>query len=295
MRKILLTGSNGFLGQHISKIANQYDEIELSGWSASGPKHTLCKHFQKVDLISKDLWEEDIQHYDVVIHTAALSQIDYCENNRNEAFLVNTEATRRIADACKRYNKQLIHLSTDFVFSGREPSYTEVSKTAPVNFYGRTKEAAEIYIQDILPNVIIVRPVLIFGNILAGTRSNLVLWVRKSLNDKQEINVVTNHYRTPTFVNDLAQLCLNAAINPVPGIYHACGTSFYSVYELANTVAEYYGLDRNLIKPVHSDDLNAPGVRPEKTKFDPQKSIEVYGFSSRTFEESLSIMDQEEQ
>ncbi len=290
MIKILLTGSNGFLGQHIAKLANPNKHIHLTGWSENRSIHDYCDDFQQVNLLSVDISAQMVEKFDVVIHTAALSQVDYCETHRNEAFRVNIEASRQLAEACLHTGTRLIHISSDFVFPGKDKLVTENDKTDPVNYYGRTKEMAELHIQNICPKSTIIRPVLIFGPTIAGTRSNLVLWVKKSLAAKQNINVTTDHFRTATYVKDLAAMTLQVAQSPNKGIYHTCGADYLSVYEMALKVAEAFHLDQNLITPVHSSSFTAQAPRPACTSFSAKKAIRDFGFKSRSFEEALSEM-----
>ncbi len=291
MHKILLTGSNGFLGQHIARKAQRQKYIEITGWSSKPATHNFCDHFRQLDFLKTTLKPEMVKSFDIVIHTAAMSHVDLCEKHKQEAFRINTEATRQLAKCCCKAGTKLVHISTDFVFPGKDRLVKEDDKTAPVNFYGRTKEAAELYVQNIMPESTIIRPVLIFGNTLAGTRSNLVLWVKKSLEECKPIKVTKNHFRTATYVDDLAELCINAALNPHPGIYHACGSSYLSVFEMAMQVAKAFNLNQTLISPVHSNELNAKGERPPCTHFHAEKAINQFGFKNRTFDEALYLME----
>jgi dTDP-4-dehydrorhamnose reductase len=290
MIKILLTGSNGFLGQHIAKIAKPDNDIQITGWSRNKATHSYCNVFKQINLSLTQITTDLVSDFDVVIHTAALSHVDYCEENRQEAFLINTETTRQLALACEAGNTHLVHISTDFVFPGENKPVTESDSTNPVNYYGRTKEMAELYVQKALPTSCIIRPVLIFGNVVSGTRSNIVLWVKKSLEVKKDIQVTNDHFRTATYVEDLAELCLTAAKNPHPGIFHAAGNSYMSIYEMALEVAETFNLDKRLISPVNASELNAPGKRPPCTHFDSQKAQAIFGFKSRSFSEALKLM-----
>jgi len=291
MINILLTGSNGFLGQHIARLGSTDPSINITGWSRNPEIHRYCDRNEQHNLANITITNEMISEYDVVIHTAALSNVDYCEENRKEAFLVNTEATRQLAKACNETHTHLVHISTDFVFPGDDKLVSEQDATNPVNYYGRTKEMAELYIQQLLPTSTIIRPVLIFGNILSNTRSNLVLWVKNSLEKTQAINVTSDHFRTATYVEDLSRLCLNAAKTPHPGIFHAAGNSYLSVYDMAIKVAQHFNLNEKLISPIHSSNLNAPGIRPPCSHFNPEKAKQVFGFESKTFEEALKEMD----
>jgi dTDP-4-dehydrorhamnose reductase len=174
--------------------------------------------------------------------------------------------------------------------AGADKLVSETDPTNPVNYYGRTKEMAEMVIQNILPQATIVRPVLIFGNTLAGTRSNLVLWVKSSLENGKPIRVTENNFRTATYVDDFAELLINMALNPKPGIFHACGSSYLSIYQMAQYVARHFQLNDQLIFPVHSSLVDAV-PRPPCTHFSAEKATAHYGFNSRSFENALSQME----
>lgn len=289
MAKILLTGSNGFVGQHVAFFAHPVANVHLTGWSARATIHDFCDEFCQVDFSQTEITADMLRGFDAVIHTAALSQVDYCEANRKEAFRVNVEATRQLAVACKEAGAHLVHVSSDFVMEGVSRLVTEQEPTNPVNYYGRTKEMAELAVLVVLPSATIVRPVLIFGNVISGTRFNVVLWVKSSLEKQNHIRVTSNHYRTATFVPDLAELLVKCALNPAPGVFHACGASYLSVYEMAVQVANRFGYNPSLIEPVHSNELDA-APRPPCTCFSAQKATSQFGFVSRDFTEALSIM-----
>jgi len=289
MAKILLTGSNGFVGQHVAFFAHPIANVHLTGWSARPTIHDFCNEFSQVDFCQTEITADMVRRFDAVIHTAALSQVDYCEANRSEAFRVNVEATRQLAVACREAGAHLVHVSSDFVMEGSSRLVSEHEPTNPVNYYGRTKEMAEMVALSVLRSATIVRPVLIFGNVISGTRSNLVLWVKNSLEKQSHIRVTSNHYRTATFVPDLAELLVKCALNPAPGVFHACGASYLSVYEMAMHVATHYGYDTSLIEPVHSSELDA-APRPICSCFSAQKAIDQFGFVSRSFPDALSMM-----
>lgn len=289
MFKILLTGSNGFVGQHVAFIASQMNDVHVTGWSSRPAIHDFCDDFVQINLASTFISHQMICEFDAVIHTAALSHVDYCEANRSEAFLVNVEATRQLAVACSEAGTHLVHVSSDFVMEGLGKFVEENEPTNPVNYYGRTKEMAEIFVQNILPEATIVRPVLIFGNVMAGTRSNLVLWVKSSLEQAKAITVTEDHYRTATYVVDLAELLIKCALQPTAGVFHACGNSYLSVFKMAQFVAQRFGLKEELISPIHSSKLDA-APRPPCTYFNAQKAVDHFGFVSRDFEEALNLM-----
>ncbi|MDA3866782.1 MAG: SDR family oxidoreductase [Salinivirgaceae bacterium] len=290
MKRILLTGSNGFVGQHVACLAGAMPNVSLKGCSAKPNIHNYCRFFEQIDFVCQRITPVLLQGYDAVIHTAALSHVDYCHANRKEAFLVNVEASRQLAEACKETGTHLVFVSSDFVMEGVDKLVHENEPANPVNYYGRTKEMAEMVIQNILPQATIVRPVLIFGNTLAGTRSNLVLWVKSSLGQGKAIRVTENNFRTATYVQDLAELLINMALNPRSGIYHASGSSYLSIYQMALCVARHFQLPEHLISPVHSSVVDVV-PRPPCTHFSSEKAVEHYGFKSRSFEDALSQMD----
>ncbi|MEP7170607.1 MAG: sugar nucleotide-binding protein, partial [Bacteroidota bacterium] len=136
----------------------------------------------------------------------------------------------------------------------------------------------------------IIRTIIIYGVMDDTQRSNLVIWTKTSLEQKKTITVITDQYRAPTLAEDLADACINAAIKHAKGIYHVSGKELMSIIEIANTVADFFGLDKSYIKPVTSGELNQPAKRPPKTGFILDKAMRDLNYKPHSFEEGLRIV-----
>lgn len=209
--KIMITGSNGLLGQHLIKRL-----IETTEHTIVATGRGVCRlPFEISDLY--DYFTLDItdgvavndfilsHQPDVIIHGAAMTQPDPCELNKIECWNVNVTATRFLTDAANKINARFIYISTDFVFDGVNGPYKETDEPGPVNYYGSSKLAAEKVVMESKLHWSIVRTVLVYGNILVGNRSNIISWVKDNLSQGKPIKVVSDQWRTPTYVEDLAK------------------------------------------------------------------------------------------
>ncbi len=293
--KILITGSNGLLGQYLVNTLLNETEHEIIATSKREPRSVLQDsrlHYHSLDItdgMAVNLLLEKLQP-DTVIHCAALTQVDECEENPIKAWEINVTATRFLVDSAKKINAFFIFLSTDFVFDGMNGPYKEEDTVGPVSYYGSTKVAAEKAVEESgLPHAI-VRTCLLYGNILFGTRSNIITWVKENLEQGKKIKVVSDQWRTPTYVEDLAKAIVSIAQKKAQGLYHISGETFLSPYQMAITTAAYLKLDASLIEKVDASVFTQPAKRPATTGFIIDKAKKVLGFAPISFEEGLKKM-----
>jgi dTDP-4-dehydrorhamnose reductase len=267
MTKVLITGSNGLLGQELLRLAITKNEYQVDALSArpdisglSGMTFHVCDISNADEL--KHVFERSSP--DIVINTAAMSNADQCEDDPESAVRVNVRAVENLAHLCRHHHAFFVHLSTDFVFSGNQGPYTEEDLPDPLSVYGQTKLEGEQAAMRI-GKVAVVRTVLVYGEHPRMSRSNFVLWVRDSLRAGKEIRVVNDQFRTPTFVGDLASACLMIAEKRQSGLWHISGPEMVSVYDFAVKIAAYYQLNADLIKPVTGADLIEKAKRPART------------------------------
>jgi dTDP-4-dehydrorhamnose reductase len=294
--KILLTGSNGLLGQKLVALLHQAPGVELVA-TARGANR-LAAHYPALRFLALDvtdpaqvqqvLAQEQPSH---LIHTAALTQVDDCELNQAACWTQNVTAVTHLATACARLNAHLTHLSTDFIFNGREALLAEDAQPDPISHYGMSKLAAEHVVQRTAGlRWAIARTVLVYGTSAAGGRSNLVLWVRDSLRNNQKIKVVDDQWRTPTLAEDLAQGCWLLARQSAQGIYHLSGRELLTPYQMAQQVATTFELDASLLERVDSQVFTQPARRPPRTGFRIDKAEQELGYQPHSFAEGLALM-----
>jgi dTDP-4-dehydrorhamnose reductase len=297
--KILLTGSNGLLGQKLVALLHQAPGVELVA-TARGTNRLatsyLALRFRPLDVtdatqVQQVLAQEQPTH---VIHAAAMTQVDECEQNQAACWAQNVTAVEYLAAACAQHNVHLTHLSTDFIFNGTEALLTEEAEPEPLSHYGASKLAAERVVQATAGlRWAIARTVLVYGTSLAGGRSNLVLWVHESLCNQQKIKVVNDQWRTPTLAEDLAQGCWLVAQQSAQGIFHLSGRELLTPYQMAHQVASRFGLDATLLEPVTSRVFTQTARRPPRTGFRIDKAERELGYRPHSFAEGLALVQQQ--
>ena len=293
--KILLTGANGLLGQKLVAQLRQQSGVELVATSRGANK--LVDLYPDVYFIGLDvsdaahvrqvLAREQPTH---VIHTAALTNVDECELNREACWQHNVTAVGNLVDACAVHDIHLTHLSTDFIFSGEAGPLSEEATPGPVNFYGESKLAAEQLVQASPGRWAIARTVLVYGVAHNYGRTNLVLWVRDSLRAGKAIKVVSDQWRTPTLAEDLAQGCWLIAKASAQGIYHLSGDEMLTPYAMALQVATYFGFDSTLIEQVDASTFSPPARRPARTGFFIEKARRELGYAPHAFAEGIGMV-----
>jgi len=294
MKKILITGSNGLLGQNLLGQLIPREDCQVLAVSKSPDVYPEQSgySFKQIDLTQRQKVLKISEFFcpDVVIHGAAMTQVDPCELNPDLCTSVNVEGTRNVADMSSKCGARFIYISTDFVFDGEGGPYKEDSDLKPVSHYGWTKLEGEKITQNMHVPWAIVRTILVYGLTPAMSRSNLVLWVKESLERNQPIRVVKDHFRMPTLVNDLVWGIIRIMDLEKQGIYHLSGPDLRSVLELAVETAQFFGLDTNLITPIHSIELNQPGKRPPETGFVLDKARKELGYRPKKFSQGLSVV-----
>jgi dTDP-4-dehydrorhamnose reductase len=226
-------------------------------------------------------------HPDVVIHAAAMAQPDECELKQEEALLVNVKATGYLLDAAASARSFFVYVSTDFVFSGNDGPYDEDSQPRPVNFYGMTKLMAEELVKQYPHGWAIARTVLVYGNVLVGTRANIISWVKGELEKGKAIKVVGDQLRSPTYAADLAAGLMEIAHREAGGVWHIAGKDLLSPWDIAQKVSAHLGLDSSLMTRVDASVFSQPATRPLKTPFMIDKARAQLGYEPHSFEEGM--------
>lgn len=295
-KRILVVGANGFIGRHIMNKFVADANCIVTGCSLH---HDILPnsgnyHFMEADITV----HANIQHLfeevrpDVVINTSALSSPNYCDTHHEEADALNIHAVEAMAEECEKYGSRLIHLSSDFVFKGDvNKLYTEDDELSPVNYYGFTKMESEKTVSKISSNYAIARVVVVYGKPFDGQHCNIVTLVANRLRNKEEICVVDDQWRTPTFVCDVVD-GINRLINHhANGIYHICGGESMSISELAFRVADVLGLDSSLIIPMNTAEMNEKVARPRYSGLSIEKARRELGYNPRSLEEGIKNIE----
>jgi len=293
--KILITGANGLLGQHLVKLLLDTTAHDIIATGKGDPRYVVQNsrlHYYALDITDgmavHSLFEKLLP--DTIVHCAALTQADECELNPIKAWEINVTATRFIVEAAKKINAFLIFISTDFVFDGINGPYKETDTVNPVSYYGSTKVAAEKSVAESGLPYAIARTCLLYGNIFVGTRNNVISWVKENLEQVNKIKVVSDQWRTPTFVEDLAKGILLIAEKKAVGLFHISGKDFLSPYDMAMATAAYLNLDASLIEKVDASVFTQPAKRPVTTGFIIDKAKNELGYEPLSFREGMMKM-----
>ena len=282
------------LGQKLVKLFMKKAGYEIHALSR-GPNRIANQKgylYYDVDLLDKKALTNILTQIspDVIIHTAAMTNVDACELHQEECDRMNIEVVANILEYCHTKDVYLVHLSTDFIFDGKKGTiYMEEDIADPVNYYGLSKWKSELMIRESNVPHAILRTILVYGLVDGNDRSNIVLWVKNSLENKKEINVVTDQLRMPTYAEDLAEACWLAVEKEARGVFNVSSNQLMSIYEIALAVADTFGLDKKLIHPVRTNALSLPANRPLSTGFDLNKSITEINLPSYSFIDRLQV------
>lgn len=294
--KILVTGANGLLGQKLVRLLLEQENVAVIATSRGNNANHIDSsslQFLAMDIADAEAVQEVIgnEKPDVIINTAAMTHVDQCEQEKEKCHKINVKAVKHLLEAAKKANAFFVHLSTDFIFSGEYGPLAEDADPDPVNYYGECKAEAERLVKQSGLDHAIVRTALVYGITPEMSRSNIVLWVKKSLEEGKAISVVDDQYRTPTLAEDLAQGCWLVAQKRATGDFHISDEKVYTPYEMALLVAEHFQLDKSLISKTDSTQFTQPARRPPRTGFIIEKAKKQLGYQPHTFLEGLAIME----
>ena len=289
--KILITGANGFMGQHLIKFLKEKNfNIAASSRGVSRLPKEWDVDFFSCNITNENEVESLINKTkpNIIVHTAALSKPDECENNKEHCLQVNVKATEYLLQHAKRVHQNVffIYISTDFIFGENGP-HSEHNIPYPLNFYGESILRAEAFVKRNTTNYCIVRPVFMYGKIWEGLRPTFLHWVKKNLEENKPIKVVSDQLRTPTFIDDLSTGIEKIIATKSTGVFHVAGKDIISPYNMAITVATFLNLNKNLIENVNSDTFPEPVKRAKKSGLKINKAIEQLHYNPMSFEEGV--------
>lgn len=294
--KILITGANGLLGQKLVEQLVDGGKFEVIA-TGKGPCRLNGAGFtyKSLDITNPTEVSEVISKIgpETIIHSAAMTNVDECELNQEACTEVNVKATEYLVKAAEKVQSHFIFVSTDFIFSGENGPYDEEAEAAPVNFYGETKLIGENMVKNSKTSWAIARTVLVYGIANDLSRSNIILWVKTSLEAGKEIQVVDDQVRTPTLAEDLAAGCILIAEQKAEGIFNISGSDLLTPYEMAMMTADFFELDKNLILKTDSTRFTQPAKRPMKTGFIIEKARKQLGYAPKTFQAGIGILSKQ--
>lgn len=288
--KFLVTGSAGLVGSQVIKDLSKSDDQVYSCYHDMKPEFGIPT---QMDLRSSEQIIKTIERIkpDAIIHLAAITDVDQCERDKDLAMQINAKATQTLSKQAARQGAFFLYVSTDYVFDGECGMKKETDKPNPIGFYGKSKLDGEKAVLDMASSWCIARTSTPFG--WHKTRKSFPVFVVENLRAKREIKAVTDQYTSPTYVANLSHMLIELAKRQIAGIIHVAGATRISRFDVANMVAEKLALDKNLIKPTTTEQMNWKARRPKDSSLDVSKATMILHEKPQAIEQSLDYFVQE--
>jgi dTDP-4-dehydrorhamnose reductase len=287
LKRILITGVCGLLGQNLLKVFGAKADVIGVDLLPRPSFLNGLSDYRVLDISDEDAVREVLSALrpDVVINTAAITNVDACEKEQEKADHINHQAVKGLLKACGK-NTRFIQISTDYVFDGKNGPYSDEAKPHPVSFYGQTKYWAELAVCEHSEKNLIVRTMVIFGNGV-GLKPDFITWVKSSLSAGKEISVVTDQIGNITLAGNLADNLQVLLEQEVQGVVSISGADRLSRFDIAVQAAEFFGLNAGLVRPIKTADLKQAAPRPLSSGFVHNRARLIPGIRLLTFKEQL--------
>lgn len=287
--RIALIGGNSKVGSAISRLLEKETDWQLHVYSStlkqSVSDRIFCKHIEYADI--KKLKEEFFEvRPDFIINTAAMTNVDGCEIQRQEAWFSNVTFVEQLARLSLIVESHLIHFSTDYVFDGAKGPYTEQDQPNPICYYGKSKLAGENAVLKSHVNNTVIRTNVVYG-LTTNEQTDFVQWVIKCHEAKKTMNIVDDQLSNPTLTDDLALSVKRIIEKKRCGLYHISGNTYCNRYEFALEIAKIFHLDESLITPIQTHSLNQKAKRPLRGGLINLKAHTDLGIQYSTIQEGL--------
>jgi dTDP-4-dehydrorhamnose reductase len=290
--RLLVTGASGLLGRRVVELALLRGHEVYAVYK----EHVVGLGVPiRLDITDRERLMEVVLRLrpDVIIHTAAFTDVDGCEVNRELAWRVNAEATGYVAEAAARVGSHLVYVSTDYVFDGERGLYREEDRPNPINYYGYTKLMGEEFVRERAGSWCIVRTSVVYG--WSVGKLNFATWLIDNLGRGREVRVVTDQFVSPTLNTNLAEMLLEIAERGIVGVLHTAGASRVSRYEFAVRLAEVFGLNNNLVRPVRMSEMAWKAKRPRDSSLDVSRARAVLSAKPMELDQALLTMKKEKE
>ena len=293
MKKLCIIGAGGLLGGRLIAAAKGSFSLSALDLHVPAEKKTQNIPWYEADITNGGQLKGLLTSLacDCIINTAAVTDVDYCEDDPDTARRVNTEGAGNVAAAAAACGAQLIHLSTDYVFDGLSGPYTEKDIPNPISVYGQTKYDGEGEVLNAVPEAVIARTMILFGA-PHGNKSNFVTWLIHMLKNGKSVRIVNDQYGSPTHADDLAGALLALLESGETGLFHTAGPDVLNRYDFALRIAEIFNLDRSLITETDSSAFVQKAPRPKKSGLISHKITGCCGYRFASLERSLKQMKQ---
>ncbi len=283
--KLLITGASGLLGSKLVELALDAGHNVFSLYNEHPAKGNQPI---RVDLRDAEEVRSILANHapDAVIHTASITDVDFCERNPSLAMDVNGKATGIVASACRELNSFLVYVSTDYVFDGQTGRYKEEDKPNPLNAYGQSKLLGEQMVSNLGMDHCTVRTSAMFG---CGRehRPNMGTWLLDQLSTGQTVKVINGQYTSPTLSTHLAKMLLEVTERRLTGIIHLAGANRMNRYEFAVRLAQEFKFNTALVEPVAPDSANWYAKRPLDSSLNIEKASHVLNVKPMMVDDEL--------
>jgi len=283
--KFLVTGSSGLVGQQVVKDLSKSHEV-FSCYNKSKPEYGDAV---KMDLLNHEMISNVLSEKkpDIVIHLGAMTAVDLCETQQDNALKINSHATEILAKECSKINSFMVYVSTDYVFDGNSGLYEENDVTNPLGFYGKSKLLGEKSVQNFSSDWCITRTSTPFG--LHPTKKSFPIWVIENLQKQKQIDVLTDQFTSPTYVPSLSRMLIEISERHLTGIIHVAGASKISRYEMASLVSDKLGLDGKLLKEISMNDIKWEAQRPKDSSLNVSKAISILNHKPQKIDHDVNL------
>ena len=284
--KFLITGSAGLIGSQVVIDLEKKKHIVYSCYNDTKPSNGIPV---KLDLTNQNNIKETINQIkpDRIIHLAAMTGVDQCEEQQDLAIKINETATETIAKEAAKQHAFFVYVSTDYVFDGKEGMKKEDDSPNPIGFYGKSKLAGEIALNMVASGWCIARTSTPFG--LHPKKKSFPLWVKENMESKKEIPILVDQFTSPTYVPNLSKMLIEVATKQISGIIHLAGATRISRYEFAEIIADKLDLDKKLIIPTKTEDMKWRAQRPKDSSLDVSLATEILNEKPQKIEQSLEL------
>ena len=287
--KVLITGCEGNLGWLLYKKLKKYFNV-IPTKKSNINSFVNCKNFKILDITNR----EDVKlvinesNPNIIINCAAITNVDYCEENHNLAYNVNVIGLANLLKAADK-NVKIIQFSTDYVFSGKEGNYKETDPTYPISYYGKTKLESENFLRGSLNEYVIIRASVMYGNTISLDK-NFFGWVFNSLKERKTINVVTDQISNPSYIPQLCDLVFKLILLNRTGIFHFGSEDSMTRFDFANAIADIFDLDKRFINPVDTKSIALKARRPVDSSLNTGKISDELNFNILRTKDLLELL-----
>jgi dTDP-4-dehydrorhamnose reductase len=282
--KFLVTGSAGLIGSQVVKDLAKSNHQVYSCYNDSRPHDGIAV---KLDLTNNENIVQVVQTVkpDIIIHLAAMTNVDLCEKEKDLSLKINAKSTQIISKQAAKHDSFFVYVSTDYVFDGETGMKKESDVPNPVDYYGYSKYQGELAVEDMVSNWCIVRTSTPFG--MHAVKKSFPSFVIENLQAKKEISVVIDQYTSPTYVPNLSRMLIEITTRQISGIIHLAGATRISRYDMAELVAEKLDLDKSLLRQIRIKEMDWVAKRPKDSSLDVSKAVSLLKEKPISIEQGL--------